>query len=77
MTIEKKREHYLGCDILATKDKNESGFVSYDWFLYKDEKFLMTDRNTIDGSGPLQSVQHAINDCKKNIDSLIRTNSLK
>lgn len=72
MTVEEKREHYLGCDIYATKYEDTKGLITYQWILSKNGKFLMGEVGA-----QLQSMQHAINDCKKNIDSLIRINSLK
>ena len=38
------------------------------WQLFWQGKFILEDGITIDGGGPFQNLNHAVNDCKKNID---------
>ena len=75
MILETKEEKYLQFKIRAnhiiSKDKNDKDYKFFNWEIFKNEKFFITDLKTIEGDN-LQSLSHAINDAKKNIDIFIR-----
>jgi|GEM_PF-5301030 hypothetical protein len=64
------KETYKGYDIIASEEKRESG-KHINWLLFKEGIFVLQDFRTIDGDN-LQSAKHAINDAKKNVDTIIR-----
>ena len=59
-------DSYMGYSITAQQDKD----VIW-WELYFDGRFIVQDFRTIDG-GKLQSIPHAVNDAKKNVDAFYR-----
>ena len=73
--MEKEEISYKGYVIYAKDYIDENGKNKWFWKIYKDNNFLMQDWKTIDGALFLTDKNQAINDAKKNIDSLIRTNS--
>ena len=76
MILEVKEELYNGCNLRAICDVDDTGKKWYSWQAYQQGKLLFQDHNQIDGTPGFQSTSHALNDAKKNIDSLIRTGSL-
>ncbi len=68
-------EDYKGCQIKATeevlKDENGKDYKFIQWFVTKMGKLVLSDIRTIDGN-KLQSVNHAVNDTKKNIETIYR-----
>lgn len=68
-------EDYKGCQIKATeevlKDENGKDYKFIQWFVTKMGKLVLSDIRTIDGN-KLQSVNHAVNDAKKNIETIYR-----
>lgn len=68
MPNEIKEENYKGYKVVAQKDGNRIEGIS--WSICKKGKSLF-DFRTIDGD-KLQSVSHAMNDAKKNIDTFYR-----
>lgn len=56
---------------IVSEEIKEERFIT--WSIYKDGIHILSDSRTIEG-GKLQSVSHAINDAKSNIDTFIRLN---
>lgn len=69
-------EHYKNCRVVAYKYVNSYQKDEFGFMLYHNDEFLFRDCNTIDGSQQITNIRQAINEGKKNVDSLIRTNSL-
>ena len=68
--IIQKTETYLGLLIIGSYDIIKK--ITIGWRIYNDKKMVMADTNQIDGTPGFQSVNHAINDAKKNIDELVK-----
>lgn len=73
MKIETITEDYKDCQIKGNKYSYEDGrSAEYNFLLYYNGKFLFADGNTIDGGSCIGDIRQAINEGKKNVDSLIK-----
>ena len=73
MSKEIKEEYYKGYKVIAQVDGNRIEGIS--WSIEKEGEVLF-DFRTIDGD-KLQSVRHAMNDAKRNIDTFYRLEKLR
>jgi len=78
MVEEIKEIEYLGYGIRAVRPVMSDGsYGDIFWSIYDKGALILSDHSTIDGIYGFQSVSHAVNDAKKNVDSLVRTGNIK
>ena len=69
--MDKLSDNYRGYEIIAERFFDYLGNTVVIWSLWFQGRHILSDRNTIDGVR-LTDVRQAINDAKKNVDTLYR-----